>query len=76
MTYYHLPGLYRADGTPADLGDLIDADLPLDYWDWSVIGHVYRAGRKPGETKLEALENAGVCMIRAIRKERRRHESE
>ena len=48
-----------------DAGDVLDA-LNLDYWTGSVLAHVWRAGRKEGETALEALRNARACLDRSI----------
>ena len=63
MTRPASPPYYRA-GT-VDVADVINA-FGLDYWCGSVVAHVLRAGRKPGETRAEALQNALACLQHAI----------
>lgn len=63
--YYRLPGLFRADGSPADLLDVIRS-VDLNYSDGSTISHVFRAGRKPGETEIQAKLNALETLRREI----------
>ena len=57
------PLYYRAG--EVDVADVVNA-FQLDYWCGSVVAHVLRAGRKPGETRLQALENALACLQHAV----------
>ena len=57
------PLYYRA--SEVDVADVVNA-FQLDYWCGSVVAHVLRAGRKPGETRLQALENALSCLRHAV----------
>ena len=62
------PTYYRAPRGTLTAADVIDG-WGLDYWTGSVVAHVLRAGRKPGETRLDALRNAAGCLAHAIRVE-------
>lgn len=51
-------------------GDYNSKDLvSVEYFTDSALCHIIRAGKKSGETKLDALLNAHVCLLRAIEKE-------
>lgn len=50
-----------------DCGMIADA-LDLNHWTGAAFGHIWRAGRKPGETKKEALENALMCIRRELQR--------
>ena len=63
MTRPQSPPYYRASNV--DVADVVNA-YKLDYWLGSVVAHVLRAGRKPGETRRQALENALSCLQHAI----------
>ena len=63
MTRPESPVYYRAG--EVDAADVVNA-FRLDYWCGSVVAHVLRAGRKPGETRLQALENALACLQHAV----------
>jgi len=69
--YYRLPELTRADGTEADLGDVLEW-YGLDPWLAGAVTHICRRGLKEGETPLAALENAAGCLARGIAFEKRR----
>lgn len=42
--------------------DMRPFDFALNYWTGSAVVHILRAGRKPGESRRKALENALVCL--------------
>ena len=53
------PDYYRAG--QSDCADIVN-DFALNYWTGSAVVHILRAGRKPGESRRKALENALVCL--------------
>lgn len=61
------PNYYRRGNL--DCADIVNA-YALDYWTGSAVVHILRAGNKPGETRLDALENALACLRHAIAAER------
>jgi len=59
---FESPDYYKHNGI--DAGDLMQG---LDYWKGSALAHILRAGKKPGESEKEALENAVGCLLRRIK---------
>lgn len=52
-----------------DCADIVNA-YNLSYWDGGAVCHILRAGNKPGESRLQALENALACLRHSIAVER------
>jgi hypothetical protein len=65
------PDYYTRGGL--DCADIVNA-YALDYWIGSAVVHLLRAGCKPGETRLDALENALACLRHAIVAERNKND--
>ena len=63
-SYYATPFI-RRDGSPVDLGDVID-HFGLGHWQAGAVTHICRAGRKTGESTLSAMVNALVCLTRGV----------
>jgi hypothetical protein len=57
------PDYYMIDGA-IDYAD----QCSYEYFRDSAIGHAYRAGKKTGETKVEALKNGLICYALALKK--------
>jgi hypothetical protein len=60
------PSYYQAEGF--DLQDVIEA-FGLGYTAGCAIKYLVRAGRKPGNSRLQDLRKAGRCIERAIQRE-------
>ena len=45
----------------SDCADIVN-NFQLNYWLGSAVVHILRAGRKPGESRRKALENALACI--------------
>lgn len=45
----------------SDCADIVN-NFSLNYWLGSAVVHILRAGRKPGESRRKALENALACI--------------